>query len=154
MMLPLKEVLSQGERTVLSVQQFFLLPLGFLDNFTKWVELRMRSTVLHVLSSFSQCTFFEMAVSSDIRASQTLSGFMEHIVGLPVLDRKKEKDVYFVVLIPWDFEVNVLPSITCYFLISVNSKLCRHRLKPVLHKRLSLKALYWVLWEWGELRRI
>ena len=50
-----------------------------------------------------------MVVSSDIRASPTLSGFMEHIVGLPVLDRKKEKDVYFVVLIPWDFEVNVLP---------------------------------------------
>lgn len=50
-----------------------------------------------------------MAVSSDIGASKTLSGFMEHTVGLPVLDRKKEKDVYIVVLVPWDFEVNALP---------------------------------------------
>ena len=50
-----------------------------------------------------------MSVSSDSGASKTLRGFMEHIVGLPVLDRKKEKDVYFVVLIPWDFEVNMLP---------------------------------------------
>ena len=62
--------------------------------------MRMRSAVLHILSSLSQGTFFEMAVSSDTGASKTLSGFMEHIVGLPVLDRKKEKDVYFVVLIP------------------------------------------------------